>query len=84
MKNYRLSAAAERRGAVAKAPACSTCSLRIAGFGSGAPVPAAPQSSSSLHRSLGAGKGGAARGSATFSLLALASEYRQDPFFHDL
>lgn len=88
MKNYRLSAAAEWHSTVAKAPVCSTCSLHIAffgsGLGSGAPVPAAPQSSSSLYRFLSTRKGCAAHRSAAFSLIALATEHHLDPFFRNL
>jgi len=67
---------------------CSTCSLHIAFFGRGlgsiVPVPAAPRSSSSQYRCFVAGKGCAAHRSTAFSLIALATEYHLDPFFHNL
>lgn len=82
-KNYHWSAAAEWHSTVAKAPACSTCSLHVAFFGSGlgsiVPVPAAPQSSSSLYRILDTGQGYVAHRSDVFSLIALATEYHLDP-----
>lgn len=88
VKNYHLSTAAEWHSTVAKAPACSTCSPHIAFLGSGlgsiSPVPAAPQSSNSLYQFLDAGKGCSAHRSATFSWIALATEYHLDPLFHNL